>query len=91
MKHPTDSAAHAAKELGDLLAELFDATHFAVMHLCIDDHSVLPLLERVLLQAIERCESLQVSIADAASSEVQASAQSPVDPLRALTLETTQP
>ncbi len=59
MNHPATSAAQSVKELGDLLAELTDAVHFIVMHLSDDAHSPMPLIERGLLEAINRCEELR--------------------------------
>lgn len=87
MNNSTDSPAHAAKHLGDLLAELADAMRFAVQHLSDEDHSVLPLVHRVMLQAIETCEYLQACIADADSAVVQTPAHLPATPSTPSALE----
>jgi hypothetical protein len=87
MSNTNDTPAQTAKHLGDLLAELADAMRFAVQHLSDDDHSVLPLVHRVMLQAIETCEYLRACIAEADSAGVQTPAHLPVTPSTPIALE----
>ncbi|XVJ70350.1 MAG: hypothetical protein HEQ39_12415 [Rhizobacter sp.] len=69
--HSPQQAAQAAKDLSDLLTEIADATHFVVLQLGGDERSPLPLIERELLQAIDRCERLWVCLNDMATAPVQ--------------------